>query len=313
MTAAAPAAVDPGAAPPAPLPLDAVLERLGAALAGTVADAAELVWVETLTGRAVAGGRRGARKPRPPRRRLNVQVRAQEGRRVGFHRSGSGGAGDLAAALRAAVAQARMAPAGRPLRLAPPVDAEPSDGLHDPEVPRLSVAAAGELLAQGLGEAERLVLDWSEIRLAVVNSRGLARAVAATAVTLAASHGRAPGIGRATGSARTLADLDAPAIVARARRRATPEGGAESPPAGPVPLVLAAEAAAALVAFLAGAALSSRSFLEATSPFAGRLGEPAAHPALTLVDNGTDPAGLPFPCDLAGFARQRTVMVDSGV
>jgi predicted Zn-dependent protease len=185
--------------------------------------------------------------------------------------------------------------------------------LHDPEVPRLSVAAAGDLLAQGLGDSERLVLDWSEIRLAVVNSRGLARAVEATAVTLAASHGRAPGIGRATGSARTLAALDVPAVVARGRRRASPEGGAEVPPAGPAPLVLAAEAAAALVAFLAGAALSSRSFLEATSPFAGRLGELAAHPALTLFDDGTDPAGLPFPCDLAGFARQRTVMVDSGV
>lgn len=312
MTAPAPAA-DPGLAPPPPLPLDAVLERLAAALAGSVADAAELVWVETLTGRAVAGGRRGARKPRPPRRRLNVQVRAQEGRRVGFHRSGSGGAGDLAAALRAAVAQSRMAPSDRPLRLAPPADAAPPAGLHDPELPRLSVAAAGDLLAQGLGDGDRLVLDWSEIRLAVVNSRGLARAVEATAVTLAASHGRAPGIGRASGSARTLAALEAPAIVARARRRATPEGGAEAPPAGPVPLVLAAEAAATLVAFLAGAALSSRSFLEATSPFAGRLGEPAADPTLTLVDDGGDPAGLPFPCDLAGFPRQRTVMVESGV
>jgi len=183
-------------APPAAIPLDAVLERLGAALAASVADAAELVWVETLSGRAVAGGRRGARKPRAPLRRLTVQVRAQEGERVGFQRSGSGGAGDLAAALRTATAQSRLAPPGRPLRLAPPGDAAANPGLHDPEVARLSVAAAGELLAMGLGEGDRLVLDWSEVRLAVVNSRGLARAAEATAVTLAASHGRAPGIGR---------------------------------------------------------------------------------------------------------------------
>jgi PmbA protein len=302
-----------GGAPPAPLPLDDVLERLEAALAGSVADAAELLWVETLAGRAVAGGRPGARKPRPPRRRLHVQVRAQEGERVGFHRSGSGGAGDLAAALRAAVAQSRMAPRGRPLRLAPPDASPPPPGLHDPEVPRLGIAEAEELLATGLGDGDRLVLDWAEVRLAVVNSRGLARAVEATSLTLAASHGRAPGIGRAAGSARSLAALEAPAIVARARRRATPEGSVETPPEGPVPVVLAAEAAAQLVAFLAGVALSSRAFLDGGSPFAGRLGERAADAALTLVDDGTDPSGLPFPCDLAGFAKERLTMVEAGV
>jgi PmbA protein len=320
MTSAASDAAD-RQAPPAPIPLDAVLGRLGAALAGSVADAAELVWVETLSGRAVAGGRRGAREAHAPRRRLTVQVRAQEGERVGFQRSGSGGAGDLAAALRTAVAQSRLAPSGRPLRLAAPgggdavsiANVASTVDLHDPEVARLSVAAAGDLLGMGLGEGDRLVLDWAEIRLAVVNSRGLARAAEATAVTLAASHGRAPGIGRAAASARTLAALAAPALVARARRRATPEGSAEQPPASPVPVVLAAEAAAALVAFLAGAALSARSFLDATSPFAGRLGEPVADPALTLVDDGGDPAGLPFPWDLAGFAKERVVMIDAGV
>lgn len=312
MTSDAPDAAD-RQAPPAPLPLDDVLERLSAALAGSVADAAELVWIESLAGRAVAGGRRGARKPRPPLRRLTVQVRAQEGERVGFQRSGSGGAGDLAAALRTAAAQSRLAPPGRPLRLAPAVDAERPGELHDPEVARLSVAAAADLLGLGLGEGDRLVLDWSEVRLAVVNSRGLARAVEATAVTLAASYGKAPGIGRAAGSARTLAALEAPAVVARARRRATPEGSAEDPLAGRVPVVLAAEAAAALVAFLAGAALSARSFLDGTSPFAGRLGERATHATLTLVDDGGDAAGLPFPCDLAGFAKERVVMVEAGV
>ncbi|HUO86146.1 MAG TPA: metallopeptidase TldD-related protein [Thermoanaerobaculia bacterium] len=287
---------------------------LSTALAGSVADAVELVWIETLAARAVAGGRRGARPSRQPRRRLLLEVRVQEGSRTGFHRSGATSAGELMAALRIALGQSRLALPGPPLRLAPATStAAATTGLHDPDVADLDGERAHGILAGGLGEDDRLVLDWSEVRLAVVNSRGLARAVEATAVTLAASHGRAPGIGRATGSARSLAALGAATVAARARRRATPEGSVEAPPAAAVPVVLAAEASAALVAFLAAHALSSRSFLEAGSPFAGHLGEPVAHPGLTLVDDGNDPSGLPFPCDLSGFPRERVVMVEAGV
>ncbi|HEX2165064.1 MAG TPA: metallopeptidase TldD-related protein, partial [Thermoanaerobaculia bacterium] len=76
---------------------------------------------------------------------------------------------------------------------------------------------------------------------------------------------------------------------------------------------LAAEAAAALVGHLAAHALSSRAVLDGTGLFAGRVGKAVADPALTLVDDGGDPTGLPFPCDLAGFAKRRLALVEAGV
>ena len=49
------------------------------------------------------------------------------------------------------------------------------------------------------------------------------------------------------------------------------------------------------------------------SPFAGRLGDAVAAAALTLTDDGTDPAGLgSAPIDAEGAPRGRTALIDAG-
>ncbi|HEX2254288.1 MAG TPA: metallopeptidase TldD-related protein, partial [Thermoanaerobaculia bacterium] len=60
-------------------------------------------------------------------------------------------------------------------------------------------------------------------------------------------------------------------------------------------------------------ALAAGAFLDGTSPWTGRVGRPIADAALTLIDDGTDPTGLPFPCDLAGRATRRVPMIVDGV
>ena len=296
------------------IPLDEVLDRLGEVLAGSVADAAELMWVESASGRAVAGGRDGTRRPVEPQRRHSVQVVAREGGRAGFHRTGASSVGELAAALRTAVGQSRLHAPGPAHPFAAPGDSAPVPaGLHDPRAAALTVATAGELLAGMLGDADRLVLDWSEVRLAVANTAGLATAAAATAVTLHAVHGRGDGAGRASASARSIAGLEPLRVVERARRRAAPTAHPAPPPAEPVALLLAPEASAALVRLLAVTALTHRSFADGTSFLGDQLGRKAFDAALTLVDDGTDARGLPFPFDGGGFAKRRIEMVTGGV
>ncbi len=116
-------------------------------------------------------------------------------------------------------------------------------------------------------------------------------------------------------------------MAERARRRAASAGSAGSAgsaasaasgspddlPPGPLPLLLAPEATAALVDLLNRLALSSAAFAENASVLSGRLGQQVFHPMVSLCDDGTDPRGLPFPFDLAGDARRPVDLIEDGV
>ncbi len=318
---------------PGELDLDDMAERLSKALATSVADETEIAWIETSTRTASAGRERseggegtieGAWR--------SVMVRVREGRRRGSFRTGTAEPGEIASGIRQALAASRAAapapepeqdpePEPEPDEGEAPIAGDPTPLLWDPEVARLDTALARELLAQRVGGTERARLDWSLTRVAVATSAGALRRAQATAVTLGVYSGGSDGAGagRAAASARSLADLDLPAIVERARRRAPGSrlgplpgpglGGA--PAAGPV--IFSQEAACALVELLAQAALSSRAFEAPGSPLAGLLDEHVLSPTVSLIDDGLDPAGLPFPFDLLGRRKRRMAMVEGGV
>lgn len=299
----------------APLPLDTIADRLAAVAERSPADETELLWTETLRGTATDAPRSGGRRREAPNRRSLVQVRVRERGRVGFYRTGATSPQELDSAVRVALGQARLGPEAPALPLPGP-GREPAviAELHDPAVARLDVPTATDLLAAGSEEGDHLLLEWRQLRCAVINSRGLDRRAEATAVTLTARHGHGPGAGRAAASARGLAALSAPRVVERARRRAATAGdGSEDAVPAAAPLLLAPEAAASLARLLADAALTSRGFLDATSFLAGRLDQQIFDPLFTLLDDGTDPAGLPFPFDAGGWPKRRVVLVDGGV
>jgi predicted Zn-dependent protease len=54
-------------------------------------------------------------------------------------------------------------------------------------------------------------------------------------------------------------------------------------------------------------------FLEERSFFAGRIGEPAFDPKVTIVDDALDPRGLPSAFDFEGTPKQRVPLVEEGV
>ena len=327
--------------------LDEIGARLAEALSLSTADETELAWVETAGDGVLA---RSLAEPEPgPGLGVGagrtVVVRVREGRRCGSFRTGSAEPGEIAAGIRQAVAASRALPGDAPPAAPPPpfsartpegpsagrAQARPPEPLWDPEIAALEPARARSLLAEATGAGELASLEWRRTRVVVLTGEGVDRRAEATAVTARVAAGEErrgagaraldPGAGRAAASARSLAGLGLHALVQRARRRRSEPGrrpdpdqpGPVAPPLPAGPLLFSQEAACALLSLLAGTALSARGFDGDGSPLAGLLGEHVFSPAFDLVDDGLDPAGLPFPFDLQGRPKRRVVLIEAGV
>ncbi|HEX3532198.1 MAG TPA: metallopeptidase TldD-related protein [Thermoanaerobaculia bacterium] len=311
---------------PHPLaPVEEMVARLDRVLAGSPADETELVWIEARRNVESNGKRRGeggdGSKSGGDSQERTVLVRVREAGRVGLHRTGFTGLSDLEKAVREALAQARFGQPAPPTRLpdgaadALPA-ATPSNIVCDAEIPRLTPARVKEVIQRTAETGEVARLGWAEGRFAVVNSRGLRRSAQVTAAWMDVRCSQAPGAGRATAVARTLAALDAPAVFARARQNHPAAGSGGEIPPGPLPpaaMVLAPEAVAALLDLLNRHALSSLSFLDGASCLCGRIGQEVFHPAINLRDDPLAPCGAPFPFDLLGSAKRPLDLVRRGV
>ena len=111
------------------------------ALALAPADETELVWVASVTASATARGAEGQ-----PRESGELLVRVQERGRVGTHRSGTCDRPDIAAAIRQALAQARVHAPLAGLPHLPAGDGQaPQESLSDPAIVSLDSTGAREL------------------------------------------------------------------------------------------------------------------------------------------------------------------------
>jgi PmbA protein len=119
--------------------------------------------------------------------------------------------------------------------------------------------------------------------------------------------------------ARRLADLESPeAVGLEAARRTVRRLGARRMPTQSVPIVFAPEVARSLIGSIFEAA-SGDSIWRSASFLAGKLGEPIAVPALTLIDDHamllpTGAGGFgSSPFDGEGLPSQRNIVVENGV
>jgi PmbA protein len=307
-----------------PLALAEIVARLEHQLALSTAESTEISWLEVRRGQEESGGK-GRRDGRESFER-SILVRVREGGRTGIHRTAAANSSELESAVRAAMAQARLAPPSPP-PLAPPDFAAPLPGpssptvadiaaLWDPELARMTPIRARELAASGAaGKGEACRFGWAEGRIACASSlggqSGLRRAAALTSGWIEVVCGRQPGAGRAAAAARSLLRLDPQQVRERARRRHGP-ADVVPPPEEPTPLLLAQEATAALVELLNRQALRSDAFHSGLSFLHDRLGQPVFHPAIHLRDDPADPRGLPVPFDLLGAAARPLDMIAGG-
>jgi predicted Zn-dependent protease len=292
------------------LDLDDISERLEGALKHSPADETELVWMEVRRGEAAS---RGPRVDARLTRHRTVVARVLDRGRIGSHRTGFGDGGEVPDAIRQAIAHSRIQEPLPGLPHIPADDAPPLelDHLVDPEIADLSTDKAREILTGQRRQREALDLEWTLARVAVVNSRGVARRAEVTSAALRIRCGRRPGGGRAATASRRLADLAGDKLWEIAERRHA-SGDAGEVPGDAVPAVLSGEATIELIALLNRTALTASAYSEGTSFLREHLGVQVFDRSISVRDDATDPAGLPFPFDLEGTVKRPVDLIDAG-
>jgi PmbA protein len=252
-----------------------------------------------------------------------VGIRAWIGKRSGYAFGTDLSDAGLREVATAAAAAARVADADE--HSAPPDPAgepEEVEGLRDEAVATTGTADVIELAQR----VERTALDRDRVtgveeavyvdtdgEAALASSRGPAGSFAASQCyaylqAMAGDNSKVE-TGLGFGVGRSPRDLDPAAIGAEAADEATSMLGAAKPESRTCPVVLSDRVAASFAGFIGGA-LCADEVQRGRSPFADRLGEELASPALALADDGLDPGGLATaPFDGEGIPRGRTPLI----
>jgi PmbA protein len=157
----------------------------------------------------------------------------------------------------------------------------------------------------------------SAVSTAVVTSTGIASVARRTSCYVTAEAIAGEGTDTHTGAGYSVgrgpADIDLDKAVGDAIDRATRLLGAAKPRSRRLTVILEPRITATLLGILAGT-LNGESVLKGRSLFAERMGEEVSIPALTLVDDPTDPDAFGASrFDAEGLACRRNVLVSDGV
>lgn len=290
------------------------MELLDATLGRSPADETSISWLEVE--RKEVGLRWRERPGESPfRRRRNVHVKVLEGGRLGSFRSQASTWGGLERAIRQAMAHARsqVKIPGFPHLAGDSTRLPDLPELRDAAIRRLADEEAREMLTSRLRSDERGRLRWGEIRLVVVSSRGLRRYATATEIRLEVASGPPAIAGFAARATRSLARLPIDKVIDRARARRGTEWPGDPPRHASFPVVLAPEATAQLLDVVNRRSLTAWDYELGDTFLREFLGVQVFDRSLELVDDATDPEGLPFPFDMEGTAKRRVPVIEHGV
>jgi predicted Zn-dependent protease len=222
---------------------------------------------------------------------------------------------DLASFVDATVEAARLAPVDPHWPgLTPPTDV--SDQGHvdaatvqatpaeRAEQVKAFVDAAPDLRAAGFVDTET---QW----VAYANSAGHHATGQATRATADGIHQTPTSAGSAHATSISLDDLDGAELGALAARRARESASFQDIDPGRYEVVLSNEAAATVALFLGFYGFNAKAYLEGGSFV--ELGAQQFDPAITLVDDPTDPAMISHGFDTEGVPGRRLELVRDGV
>ncbi len=147
----------------------------------------------------------------------------------------------------------------------------------------------------------------------VANSLGVRRYAEGTRASMTAVVMGPTGSGYADdlSADATKIDVDRLAETAVGKCRDAQNPVAVEP--GDYEVVLESAAVADMIQFLAYLGLGALAFQEGRSFMCGRLGQKITGDAITIWDDGQDPAGLPLPFDFEGVRRQKVMLIEDGV
>jgi PmbA protein len=256
-----------------------------------------------------------------------IGIRAWIGARTGYAYGTDLSDSGLAGLAEAAVGAARVADEDES-SAAPDPSGEAAEipGLHDDGVSSTETAEVIDLAKRveraaldrdsRVTSVEEVVYVDEDSSAAIATSRGVTGAFGASAaysfLQAMATEGSEIQTGLGFGVARSPRDLDAGEIGAEAGDEASSMLGATKPGSRTCPVVLSDRVAASFAGFVGGA-VSADEVQRGRSPFADRLGDVLASPALRIADDGTDPGGLSSaPFDGEGTPRGRTPLLGEG-
>ena len=256
-----------------------------------------------------------------------IGIRAWIGARTGYAYGTDLSDAGLSALAEAAVGAARVADEDES-SAAPDPSGEAAEipGLHDDGVSATETAEVIDLAKRveraahdrdsRVTSVEEVVYVDEDSSAAIATSRGVTGAFGASAaysfLQAMATEDSEVQTGLGFGVARSPRDLDAGEIGAEAGHEASSMLGATKPESRTCPVVLSDRVAASFAGFVGGA-VSADEVQRGRSPFADRLGDELASPALQIADDGTDPGGLSSaPFDGEGTPRGRTPLLGEG-
>ncbi|TLM74797.1 MAG: TldD/PmbA family protein [Actinobacteria bacterium] len=249
-----------------------------------------------------------------------VSVRAVLGKRVGVASTNRLDDASLAACCDAAAAAARVAPEdpgfpGLPAAGENAFADRSADSVAGFGADSRARAAAG-LIAQaaerGLTAAGKV--EVSRGAIAVANSAGTAAAMAAGDLSAnVLAMGDDGGSGWASFVSGEASDLSAEALGARAADLASRSADPGDLEPGAYAVVLAPDAVASLLEYLAYVGFSAKDVEEGSSFMSGRIGERLLSERVTIADDAAGAGALGLAFDYEGVPKRRTVIVDAGV
>ena len=247
----------------------------------------------------------------------SVQLRLIRGRRAGVattNRTDDEGLAELARRAAEIVANASDDPELVPP--APPAEFPEVEG-YDEATASLDAESQARLAADAIGAAGKLELygyfTSAVCEAAIASTTGLRasqRTTDATCLALAAEDGAS---GYAIRTSWRVGELDPAGVAREAAEKAERTRGATELEPGRYRAVLEPYALSELLYYFSFDSLNGLALLEERSFFAGRVGEQAFDPKLTLVDDALAESSLPRPFDFEGTPKQRVPLIEEGV
>ena len=150
--------------------------------------------------------------------------------------------------------------------------------------------------------------------VAAGNSHGLRRFCRATFADATVIAVHPEGSGYATRCARTAHGVEVVGLGEEATSKALlhcNERASFEP--GRYDVILEPAAIAEVLDWMNMITFSGQAFEDGSSFFVGNIGARLLSDSLTIADDATDPAFLPFPFDAEGFAKRRVALVENGI
>ena len=132
-------------------------------------------------------------------------------------------------------------------------------------------------------------------------------------MTVGKGEGKAGSSARATQLSWKLKDIRVDEAAEKVAKRALAGLDPVEVEPGEYTVVLEPSATATLVEFLSYLGFGAKAYQEKRSYLAGKMGLRITGEKITIVDDGLDAEGMPFPIDFEGTPKQRVVLIEKGV